>query len=827
MVTVPADRSGRSRLLVTALLVGISTLAFADRVLPALAVVFPAPGEVRLLGYDAYYHLRHAQFAAVNFPELQRWDVGTHYPTGQRSDAAGLFDLTIAAVAIAISGEAPGELAVFQTAAWFPPVFLLLAFPSLYWFARYRLAASWALVACAVYLLSPGVGLVRTMLGFADHHVAEILLALLSTAGLAHCLESKSTGHHARRWLSSLGAALPMALFVYTWLGAPIFLLLIGVSVALVCLLEIARGPKPRDIGWAAFRYGAALLAWLWLSSTLWPALVMERSLFPLVLAACGALALGPLILTHGAGVAIDRGLNPTGVAWVSLWLVALSVGAVVLLHPAGRDLVSLLFAVKTDLISEHRAVSPKRFWYLFGPAGVLALAGLPVGARAAWRQRDGRLLLPVVLGAGLVGLWWRTHDYGYFAPPFVAVLSAVTGAELLIAIRSATLRRIAIGALAGLFLFPLWPSDGIRRPYYTTSWMRGRVMMGEGWFQAMRWLRENSPEPTLPVDARVPAFESGDFAYPEGAYGVMTAWEYGGFLAVVGRRPPVWSRGSDNDPTGAWLLEEDESESLELLCPGCRGPEQVRYVVVDARTAADSLPRRFRQAGLDPRLYRETVAELDGGDLPIRRFRLNDRYDRSMMARLYVRDGSGLGHYRMVFESPHQSWIVSLSGAATGKDEFRRRSYPIDNAVDRERFRGSEDAESPLATSSGYAYDGVVMASVKIFERVEGALLTGSAPGASEVEVRLALHSQTTDRDFEYRTSTPLTRDGEFELVVPYSTRESKPAAEIAALGPYSLRVVSAPGADASEVGRVDVSPDQIRIGARIELGSVWRMPP
>jgi asparagine N-glycosylation enzyme membrane subunit Stt3 len=118
-------------------------------------------------------------------------------------------------------------------------------------------------------------------------------------------------------------------------------------------------------------------------------------------------------------------------------------------------------------------------------------------------------------------------------------------------------------------------------------------------------------------------------------------------------------------------------------------------------------------------------------------------------------------------------------------------------------------------------------MASVKIFERVEGALLTGSAPGASEIEVRLALHSQTTDRDFEYRTSTPLTRDGEFELVVPYSTRESKPAAEIAALGPYSLRVVSAPGADASEVGRVDVSPDQIRIGARIELGSVWRMPP
>jgi dolichyl-diphosphooligosaccharide--protein glycosyltransferase len=229
----------------------------------------------------------------------------------------------------------------------------------------------------------------------------------------------------------------------------------------------------------------------------------------------------------------------------------------------------------------------------------------------------------------------------------------------------------------------------------------------------------------------------------------------------------------------------------------------------------------------LAPERYREIVTELDTGNRSVRRFRLNDRYERSMIARLYVGDGLGLSHYRMVFESAHQSWIVSLSRPVTGKNDSWRRSFPIDNEADRERFRGSESPNSRLATSLGYAYDGVVTASVKIFERVEGALLVGSAPGALEVEARLSLHSRATDRDFEYRTSARSTSDGRFELVVPYPTRGSNPALEITARGPYSLRVVSAPDTDGAEIGRVDVSPNQIRTGARIELGLMWQTSP
>ncbi len=49
--------------------------AGAARIVPAWDLVFPAPHDTRMLGADSYYHLRHAQFAAENFPHLLRWDL--------------------------------------------------------------------------------------------------------------------------------------------------------------------------------------------------------------------------------------------------------------------------------------------------------------------------------------------------------------------------------------------------------------------------------------------------------------------------------------------------------------------------------------------------------------------------------------------------------------------------------------------------------------------------------------------------------------------------------------------------------------------------------
>jgi dolichyl-diphosphooligosaccharide--protein glycosyltransferase len=820
------------RPLVAALLIALSATAFAFRVLPALPVVFPAEGEVRLLGFDAYYHLRHASYAAKHFPELQRWDVGTHYPHGQRSDAAGLFDLTIAAGAIAISGAAPDQEAVFRAAAWLPPVLLLLAFPALYWYARHGLDARWALLACAVFLLSPGLSLSRTMLGFADHHAAEILLALLSAAGFAHALAVHPGARPTRCWLTALGSALPMSLFAFTWLGAPIFLLLIGTAVLLTCLLEIARGRRPREVGWASFRYAIALLAWLWVAAISWPMLVMEPRIFPLVLTGCGVMALGALGLTQVASASIARGRNPIAVAAAALGCAVLLATASLWLYPPARQLLSLLLSAKTELVAEHEPVSLTRFAQLFGPAGALALIGIPLGVRAAWRQRDGRRLIPIALGVLWVGLWCRTHDYGYLPPAFIAVVAAIGVAELLALIERARVRSAATWVLVGLLLFPIWPAEEIRRPIMPESFVRAIREIGDGSFQAMRWLRDHSPQPTLPIDARVAAFGPEGFAYPDGSYGVLTTWGFGSFVAAVGRRPPIWSRGSDGDPAAAWLMGEYALPKISRLCPNCRGPEQIRYVVITARDAAHSYPTRLRQAGLDPDRYRdaygsiEATSERDSRDITIPRFRLNERFDRTVIARLFFQDGRGIGQHRLVYESPHRSWVVSVYWPGDPSEIFRRRAFHVDRESDREQLQHTAQPESSVETIWGHAYDGIEMPTAKIFEAVEGARLVGSAPGAFEIEARLALRARTTGRHFEYVTSARPMGEGRFELTVPYSTRGRDSSSVIEALGPYTIFVVSTAGAAATPAGEMDVSLDLIRSGGIVELGSVWKTP-
>ncbi len=47
-----------------------------------------------------------------------RNDIGTHYPTGLRDDAVGLFNLTLAAVALVTKGERPVERWIPVVLAW-------------------------------------------------------------------------------------------------------------------------------------------------------------------------------------------------------------------------------------------------------------------------------------------------------------------------------------------------------------------------------------------------------------------------------------------------------------------------------------------------------------------------------------------------------------------------------------------------------------------------------------------------------------------------------------------------------------------------------------
>jgi dolichyl-diphosphooligosaccharide--protein glycosyltransferase len=115
------------------------------------------------------------------------------------------------------------------------------------------------------------------------------------------------------------------------------------------------------------------------------------------------------------------------------------------------------------------------------------------------------------------------------------------------------------------------------------------------------------------------------------------------------------------------------------------------------------------------------------------------------MMMRLHLFDGDGLKTYRLVHESvpaPTGDGIVGGMGEAGFKDVYNKL------------FGGNLPVE----------YTG----HVKIFEHVKGAHITGKAPVNATVSISLKVK---TNQGREYSYSQKTVSNGEFELIVPYST--------------------------------------------------------
>jgi len=79
------------------------------RVYPGWFYIVLPDQEARLPDPDAYYHFRQAAYTVQHFPHLQRWDDLSFYPASVSNDAAGLYDLVLAALAkvLALSGMEP------------------------------------------------------------------------------------------------------------------------------------------------------------------------------------------------------------------------------------------------------------------------------------------------------------------------------------------------------------------------------------------------------------------------------------------------------------------------------------------------------------------------------------------------------------------------------------------------------------------------------------------------------------------------------------------------------------------------------------------------
>jgi dolichyl-diphosphooligosaccharide--protein glycosyltransferase len=397
----------------------------------------------------------------------------------------------------------------------------------------------------------------------------------------------------------------------------------------------------------------------------------------------------------------------------------------------------------------------------------------------------------------------------------------------------------------------------------------------GDGAWQqeALPWMEGNTPDISMDYNEGWEIPEDEDFDYNvdesplEGDYGVMSWWDYGHWITHIGKRVPNANPFQEGNIVSSLFFTSQSEERADLLVealPSVDGgrelegmsneelreviesqeaqerDEDTRYVMIDDQMAAGKFGAIATWTDFEGFVEQRTFSMPDGTERTLTG--LGDRYDNTTLSRLYYDDADGMSGYRLV----HETETYSLIGSIDRPTQRPRVNRQIARAqYDNERALGNTSIPSinqlpddqMLNIGGGnFLYDFRGVASVKTFERVEGATITGQANATdSNVLASVRLRTTNTDREFDYFREAETDENGRFEVTVPYATEgdvsveEGGTNSTVEARGPYSVFVgenvskVEAFGqvgvTGTEEEGRVNVTETDVYMGNEVEV--------
>ena len=694
-------------------------------------------GEILFYSYDSFYHMRRILYTVENFPHTLWFDSYLNHPRGMELTWPPLFDQTIAAASLLFGGSAS---AVDITAAVASPILGSLLILFLYLLAKKLFGMKVALLS-AFLLAIDSKNIARTHFGLPDHDPMELLFFLGALLLLAYALTERD------RWPKfAVAAGVFIAATAYTWIGAPAYMGAILVYAAFQVALDLKEGRSSQG---TVLPLAAAFAVALFLFLPFWD----EAWLNPSFYGAVGSLAaLGILYI-------LSRLFFIRKVPWQAyLPLAAILCYIAFILSYAtgiGQEVRSLFWSgvyyfLGTDLarVGIEEAMPLFQVYNLFSLSGLglaFALPGFIILLQTVHRSglRKDQMLFLVWTSFSIVMMLSQVRFLFLFSicGSILVSLLFFWGADR---IRSSALSNkidsealeVGIGIFLLLLLLPAAVNISGIQEY--------KPEISGDWHETLIWIGDNTP-PTAGYDNPVQAAD----------YGILSWWDYGNWILYQSKRPVVASNfQAGAEDAARFFLSEKEEDALAI------GEERgVRYVITTEKIVYMKLPALVRWIWEDP-----------GGYVQIRAGKDKVTYDHSKrflgstLARLHLLDSSGLGHYRLVYESQTSRGLV----------------FPVKE--------------------------------VKVFEQVAGARITGTTPHEKPMGVILEVVSNQGRRFQYYNSAMPV--DGRYEIIVPYSTIRY---GETYAVGPYLLGPVEdLPGGDARDV---DVNEEDVLEGRAIYI--------
>ncbi|MDY6917535.1 MAG: oligosaccharyl transferase, archaeosortase A system-associated [Chloroflexota bacterium] len=702
---------------------------------------------------DPWYHMRVVENLVQHFPQRITFDPFTLYPSGQHAPFAPFFDLLLGFFIWLIGLGSPTQHTIELVGAYFPAVLGALVTVPVYFIGRTLFNRAAGLLAAGLIAILPGEFLFRSLLGFTDHHVVEVLfstiiaLFLILAIRKSRANEPSFSDFRHRRWVNLKYpliygglAGLVLGMYLLSWVGALLLVFIIFVYLVIQYVIDHLWGRSTDYLGIIALP--AFLIALVMVAPCPYPP-------YPGKGMVIAALVIGLVALVALSAISRLMAYRQLRRVFYPVALVLLGLAGLGVLYAVAPDLfldMARRFTVFTPstaartisevqpLLSQAGGFTLGVAWHYFTTGFYVALVALGLLVYAAIRERSAEKTFIIIWSLIMLVASLGQRRFGYYYAVNVALLSGYLSWRVIAwsildrakpqaqvaqtpADRKRTSKkrkpkkgkeprrplksylRYLLPLVASLVVF-----FGVFYPNIPEAVAVAENPPGpnESWHSALVWMRDNTADPFGDPDVYYEIYDTppdGElYQYPESAYGVMSWWDYGHWITRIAHRIPntnPFQRGIDS--AARFFTAQDEPSASEVL--DGRGS---RYVIIDYAMATSKFYAMPTWIGLDTSQFYETYyEETTQGQAAPRRLYHPDYY-RSMCARLYNFAGQQWDPDEWIEEHPEdQIWAISFEEIQV--TDVAGNAVTIKLITDKQLFSTYSEAEAFVNSHDDY----------------------------------------------------------------------------------------------------------------------------
>ncbi len=577
---------------------------------------------------DPLYNLRQVEQILANFPNYAWFDPMTLFPTGSTIYWGPLFPTIIAVFCIITGSVTRPE--IIATALVIPPLMGAATVAVMYYVGK--TCGDWktGLLASGLTAAVTGQFFYRSLYGYIDHHIAEVLFSTIFCLLYMYAVYSekdtkidwKNITTYKKTILLALLAGIAYLFGLFTMPTMILFAMIVGIFTIIQFIIEVYQGRSSEYLLVInSIVFGVAIIGLLVFGFKN-PGIDLSTysigHVYAYVLLIAGTLFLfGVAHYLRGK----DRYYYPLVLAGSAI------AGAIILFFASPslfNLLISSLFAFFgqqpiTNTVQEARGWSLDYAWLTFNYGLILMVGGALVMLYNNIRDEHPHQIFALVWSLVMLFSTWQHIRYEYFLAVNIALLSAVcvsfsfdhgwknvrnlvrsahpgdersetkkpdTEGKNLSKRQKKNLKKsspehtysfifggllILVTVLAALFVF-----TSVSYSYPNAS--SDGIRMNPDWKESLEWMGNNTPDTGINYFT---IYNPKGFQYPPEAYGVMSWWDYGHMITYIAKRIPnanPFQQGvAGPDGSAAYFMSISEDSANTVL-----DHERTRYIITD-----------------------------------------------------------------------------------------------------------------------------------------------------------------------------------------------------------------------------------------------------